>query len=310
MPDRLLPLLSDQPQTGDDLGARLGVGRVTVNTLAKKLLEDGVPLEITRAGYALAAGTPAPQLVPLRGEFGRAMRYAGTVGSTQDEIRRWADDPVQPAPHGAVWVAERQTSGRGRRGRAWGTAHGALAFSMLLRDHAGQVLTLAELALMPLAVGVALQEAAGAGGLKWPNDLLSPDRRKIAGILLDADLRGEEVRRAVLGIGVNVSSAPPGAACLHEFHPHYTRAQFLADTLAALERWLDAPADEMLNAWRERSLTLGQHVQIQAARGPLEGVAVDIDSHGSLLVQDARGTVHTVHAGDVQLVGAWSSGLS
>ena len=75
-----------------------------------------------------APGTPAPPLVqpalPPGTAFGRAMRYQGAVGSTQDEIRAWADDPHAPAPHGAVVVAERQTAGRGRQGRAWSSPSG------------------------------------------------------------------------------------------------------------------------------------------------------------------------------------------
>lgn len=309
MPERLLPLLTTEPQSGDDLGARLGVGRVTVNTLARKLAEDGVPLVISRGGYALAAGTPAPQLVRTTGQFGRALRYSGTVSSTQDEIRHWADDAANPAPHGAVWVAERQTGGRGRRGRAWDTAQGALAFSLLLRGGGatgGQGLTLPEVSLMPLAAGVALHEATGGVcGLKWPNDLLSPDGRKLSGILLDADLRGEEVRRAVLGIGVNVSSAPPGASFLQEWQPGLTRAQVLSDVLAALERWLVAPAAEVLAAWKERNVTLGQRVNVATPAGTQQFTALDLDEQGGLIVQDDAGAVKTVHAGDVQLVGQW-----
>lgn len=314
MPHRLLPLLTDQFQTGDDLGARLGVGRVTVNTLARKLQEEGVPLLISRAGYALQAGTPAPGLVRVSGVLGGAMRYAGTVGSTQDEIRRWADDSLNPAPHGAVVVAERQSSGRGRRGRAWDTAQGNLAFSVLLRGEmgsgeaaggeVGRGLSLAELSLRPLAVGVALREALGVGGLKWPNDLLAPDGRKLAGILLDADLRGEEVRRAVLGIGVNVAQAPPGAAALHEFYPEQTRARVLAAILAALEYWLYAPAEQVLQAWRECSVTLGRPVQLSSSEQTF--LALDVDAHGGLIVQAENGQHQTINAGDVQLVGEWA----
>lgn len=309
MPERLLALLTDQPQTGDRLGARLGVNRVTVNTLVKKLVAGGVPVVTGRHGYALAAGTPAPSLVgpALRpgSTFGGALRYHGTVGSTQDEIRTWADEP-SPAPHGAVVVAERQTAGRGRRGRAWTTAPGALVFSVLLRgegDAGG--LTLPQLARLPLAAGVALHAACGSAqaGLKWPNDLLTRDRRKLAGILLEADLRGEEARRAVLGIGVNVTAAPEGAAHLTEFRPDLTRAAFLAAALTELEHWLTAPAPAVLEAWRAASLTLGQPVRVQTPRGWLSGVATDVDEHGHLLVRTAGGDVQTVSAGDVQLVG-------
>ncbi|WP_221091620.1 biotin--[acetyl-CoA-carboxylase] ligase [Deinococcus aquaedulcis] len=303
MPDRLLPLLTQEPQTGDALGARLGVGRVTVNTLARRLQDAGVPVQIGRAGYALNPDTPAPQFVVRPTPIGAQLRYLGTVGSTQDEVRAWADDPQAPAPHGAVVVAERQTQGRGRRGRAWATTHGTLAFSVLLRQGPGGApLTLPELALLPLAAGVAVGHAAGVGGLKWPNDLLAPDGRKLAGILLEADLRGEEARRAVLGIGLNVSAAPDGAAHLREFAPEVTRAGVLGAVLRELHTWLAAPADEVLSAWRAASLTLGHPVRVQTPAGPLEGLATDLDARGSLLVQTPGG-LHTVSAGDVQLIG-------
>ncbi|BDP40612.1 hypothetical protein DAETH_05810 [Deinococcus aetherius] len=299
VPARLLPLLTDQPQSGDVLGARLGVGRVTVNTLVRRLAEDGVPVVTTRGGYALEPGTPAPQLVTVTGTLGRAMRYVGTVGSTQDEVRAWADDSRDPAPHGAVVVAERQTAGRGRRGRAWDTTHGTLVFSVLLDGP----LPLPDLALMPLAAGVALQAACGVGGLKWPNDLLSADGRKLAGILLEADLRGEEARRAVLGIGVNVTAAPPGAAHLAEFAPGVTRAALLARVLAELERWLAAPPADVLEAWRGVSVTLGREVRVVTGRGEITGTAVDLDAQGGLVIRPPGGPPVTVHAGDVRLVG-------
>ncbi|MBZ9750014.1 biotin--[acetyl-CoA-carboxylase] ligase [Deinococcus sp. HMF7604] len=303
MPDRLLPLLTAAPQTGDALGQALGVGRVTVNTLARRLQESGVPVEVSRAGYALAAGTPAPQFVRAGGLLGAALRYRGTVTSTQDEARAWADEAPGGAPQGAVVVAERQTAGRGRRGRAWDTTHGTLVFSVLLRQGAsGAPLTLPELALLPLAAGVATARAAGAGRLKWPNDLLTEDGRKLAGILLEADLRGEEARRAVLGIGINVSAAPPEAAHLREFRPDLTRAALLSGLLHELHTWLTAPAAEILVAWRAHNLTLGRAVRVQTPAGLLEGLATDLDPQGSLLVQTASG-LRTISAGDVQLVG-------
>jgi BirA family biotin operon repressor/biotin-[acetyl-CoA-carboxylase] ligase len=284
------------------LGARLGVNRVTVNTLARQLTEDGVPLKVTRGGYALEAGTPVPQFVGVAGTFGQALRYAGTVASTQDEARAWADDPQDPAPHGAVVVAERQTAGRGRRGRSWDTAHGSLVFSVLLHGP----LPLPDLARMPLVAGVALQAACGVGGLKWPNDLLAPDGRKLAGILLEADLRGEEARRAVLGLGVNVRAAPPGAAHLCEFVPGLTRAGLLARLLAELEHWLAAPPDAVLAAWRAVNVTLGREVRVSTGRGDLGGTALDLDAAGSLLVLTPEGQTVPVHAGDVELVGSLS----
>lgn len=307
----LLDLLTDQPQTGNTLGERLGVGRVTINSWAHKYQEEGVPIVISRAGYALAPGTPAPALVRVRGKLGAALRYEGTVGSTQDEVRAWANaspDTAQGAPHGAVVVAERQTAGRGRRGRAWDTTHGTLAFSVLLRPQAApEALSLARLPLLPLAAGVALQEAcAGLGvpcGLKWPNDLLTPDLRKLAGILLEADLRGEEARQVVLGIGVNVSAAPPGAAWLTQDAPELNRARVLQEILVRLEHWLHEPSEQILQAWQANSLTLGREVSVQTASGEVQGRATALDAQGSLILETPSGERVTVSAGDVQLLG-------
>ncbi|MDV6374396.1 biotin--[acetyl-CoA-carboxylase] ligase [Deinococcus arenicola] len=310
MPIRLLNLLTDTPQSGEVLAERLGLGRVTVNTLAHRLREDGIPVDITRAGYALTPGTPAPELVRRTGPMGAALRYLGTVGSTQDEARAWADDAAEPAPHGAAVVAEWQTGGRGRRGRAWTPTPGGLTFSVLLRggrENGETALTLPQLSLMPLAAGVAVHAACGVGGLKWPNDLLAPDGRKLAGILLEADIRGEEARRAVLGIGLNVTGGPAGAAYLGEFRPEVTRAGVLADILTQLDRWLCAPPAEILEAWAGASVTLGRPVRVQTPRGPLEGVAQRLDAGGSLIIQTPAGP-HTISAGDVELIGSLAGG--
>ena len=328
MPERLLPLLTESPQSGERLAAALGTGRVSVHTLAHALQTQGYPVTVSRRGYALQAGTPAPWLLNLEG---RAYRYLGTAGSTQDELRAWAADPHTPAPAGAVVLAERQTAGRGRRGRVWeaGAAQVAGGQQAQLQE-AGRNLTfsvllppqpdLGRLSLLPLAAGVALaqttQQLAGVGGLKWPNDLLDKQGRKLAGVLLEADLRGEEVTRAVLGIGLNVGSAPPvtaapqgtpsagaGAACLHDFAPTLGRAEVLLALLGALDTWLAAPAAQILAAWRAASVTLGQQVQVQTVQGPVSGMAQDIGPDGALLVQTAAGETHRITAGDVQLIG-------
>lgn len=293
----LLDLLSGTPQGGEALAHRLGVGRVSVHARAHALQDAGYPVEISRAGYRLAPDAPTRAALRPEGVFGAAYRYLGTVGSTQDEVRAWAD-----APHGAVVLAERQTAGRGRRGRTWRTPGTALTFSVLLTD--GR--SLPDLAWLPLAAGVALRDACGVGHLKWPNDLLAPagpgggGDRKLAGVLLEADVRGEEVRRAVLGVGLNVADAPEGAASLAEFRP-VRRVEVLRDVLASLERWLAASPAEVLDAWRSGPNTLGREVRVQTTAGEVRGVATDLDTDGALLVRTDAGMVR-VAAGDVALV--------
>lgn len=301
-PSQLLAHLTCTPQTGEQLGLVLGVGQVTIHNWMHQLKDEGVPVQISRTGYALPEGTPSAPLLQLRGTFGQQLRYFGTVESTQDEIRAWAQETEHPARHGATVVAERQTKGRGRRGRAWNTTQGTLAFSVLLEG----TYAIADLSYLPLAAGLALQQVTGVGGLKWPNDLLAPDGRKLAGILLEADWRGDEVRQMVLGMGVNVSAAPPEASYLCEWTSGVTRASVLADALWALEHWLTQPAAQILAAWRAASITLGQQVKVNTMQGIVEGRALDLDLLGNLLLETTEG-VQTIHTGDVQMVGQFTT---
>ncbi len=314
----LLEQLTDQFQSGETLATQLGVSRAAVWKAAQALEEGGYPLERSRGGYRWEPGTPHPRAVAaaLRGRFGQSYHYLGEVGSTQDFIKNLVNPKITRGnpplePHvtenttpleGTVVLAERQTSGRGRRGRGWVSSRG-LYFSVLLRPEG----PLESLPFLSLAAGVAVQAACGLGGLKYPNDILAPDGRKMAGILLEAELRGEEARQVVLGIGLNTSAVglPETAAALDEFRSvtnPVSRVELLAQILLQLEHWLAQPAPEIVQAWRKASVTLGQTVRIHLQNGTLEGTALDLDDTGALLLQTPTG-ITRVTTGDVELVG-------
>lgn len=299
----LLACLNETFTSGALLARQLGLSRVAVWKQAHRLQKAGYPIEIGQSrGYRLQPGSPSPHLLQsrLQGRFGRAYRYLGRTTSTQDELRAWAE---AGAPEGAVVLAEQQTSGRGRRGRLWMSPPGAgLYFSVLLRPR----LPLTELLRLSLAAGVALAEATEVGGLKWPNDLLAPDGRKLAGVLVEADLRGEEVRYLLLGIGLNVYTAPlpPEAAYLEAYRPGLRRVDLLVQLLARLEYWYDRLFDAQTigAAWRRQNYTLGRPVRIELPDGPIEGLAEDIEPSGALRVRLSDGTQRTISAGDVALL--------
>ncbi len=285
----LLDLLTEVYQPGPLLAQSLGVSRAAIAKEARRLQREGYPVEVGRKGYRIRPGTPLPHLFQPRGRLGRPYRYLGRVGSTQDALRAMAE---AGAPEGALVLAEVQTQGRGRRGRRWESQPGAsLTFSLLLRP----ALPLQTLGLLPLAAGVALREAVGLGGLKWPNDLLSPDGRKLGGILLEAKVEGEEVAYALLGVGVNVDWAPEGGACLGEFGP-YRRREVLEGFLERLEALLPLLEDPetLLSRYRAYSYTLGRRVRV----GGVEGVAQDLLPDGSLVVGG-----RVVRTGEVELLG-------
>ncbi|GAA6757763.1 biotin--[acetyl-CoA-carboxylase] ligase [Thermus oshimai] len=288
----LLDLLTEEFQSGEALARLLGVSRAAVHKEAHRLLEEGYPLEVGRKGYRVRPGTPLPHLFHPQGRFGRPYRYLGRVGSTQDALRAWAEEG---APEGALVLSEVQERGRGRRGRPWQSRPGdSLTFSLLLRPS----LPLAALGLLPLLSGLALWEAVGVGGLKWPNDLLAPDGRKLAGVLLEAKVEGEEVAYALLGVGVNVAWAPQGAAPLLEFGA-FSRRGILEAFLLRLEALFPLLEDppSFLARYREASYTLGRRVRVETPKGPVEGVAEAVLPDGSLVVGGVR-----VAAGEVALL--------
>ncbi len=183
-------------------------------------------------------------------------------------------------PVGAIVVADHQTSGRGRRGRRWQGGPGSgLYVTFVLRPAP----------LLVFAVGVACAEACrqpNPGGevrLKWPNDLMLADR-KLGGILAEVHLD-----RALVGIGINLSWAPPGAARLA-----LDRDVVLRRVIPLIETWAAAEPATVLSRWRELSWTLGQRVRAEIGSETIEGLAEDIAEDGALLVDGRR-----VVAGDV-----------
>lgn len=221
------------------------------------------------------------------------------VGSTSAWLR---DRAREGAPHGTAVRAREQTAGRGRLGRSWLAApdHAVLLSVLVRRDLPAQ-----RAPLLALAAAVAVAEVVPGLGIKWPNDLLAPDGRKVAGILLEAEFAAGRLDHAVVGVGLNVHGHPdlPTATSLDDAfpgRPHDVEA--LADAIAAavlaeVERLVDRP-EEVLDRWRERSVTLGRQVVV----GDVAGEAIGLDPDGALVVRTASGPKRIV-AGDVALVG-------
>jgi BirA family biotin operon repressor/biotin-[acetyl-CoA-carboxylase] ligase len=225
-----------------------------------------------------------------------------------DSTNRWVLDEARGgAADGLVCVADHQTAGRGRRGRVWNAPPGSsLLVSVLLRPglDAGRV------HIVTMAAGLALAEAvdevAGIRALlKWPNDLIV-DGRKLAGLLAEADLSATgDAHAVVVGVGCNVDwqDFPPelaetATACNLEAGHSVDRSAlldaFLAHFAQRLDHLDDVPAD-----YRARLDTLGRRVQVDLGQRVIEGVAVEIDASGQLLVTRDDGEPETIAVGDV-----------
>jgi BirA family biotin operon repressor/biotin-[acetyl-CoA-carboxylase] ligase len=222
------------------------------------------------------------------------------VDSTQEIVWSWAR---QGRPAGMSLVADLQTAGRGRMARRWSARPGeAVQLSILLRPR----LPPRRLALVSLALGVAVHEAVDLPGvwLKWPNDLLDVQGRKLAGVLAEAETVGGAVDFVVAGIGLNVGGVPddlPGAACLADLGGVVDRERLAVRLVAAVLRRVEqveqAPAT-LLQAWRSACGMWGQRVRV----GEVEGVALGITDEGGLQLRADDGACRVVVAGDVHMV--------
>ncbi|MDQ7848918.1 MAG: biotin--[acetyl-CoA-carboxylase] ligase [Armatimonadota bacterium] len=236
---------------------------------------------------------------------GSTLLRVDRLGSTNDLLRSLAQ---QGASEGTAVVAREQTAGRGRMGRSWASPPGGLWLSVLLRPPRPADLRLALAAAVGAAEGV--RGASGAPvGLKWPNDLVL-QRRKVGGVLVEAIPPW-----AVVGIGVNVNLdralLPPdvrkSAVSLAEVVGHMVDLDAVLDgVLAGLDHAYDAlrhgRGDEVLDRWRRLSVTLGQPVRVRIGGRVVQGIAVDIDAAGALLVAGSAGAPVRVLAGDVTLL--------
>ncbi|MDH5506050.1 MAG: biotin--[acetyl-CoA-carboxylase] ligase [Anaerolineae bacterium] len=239
-------------------------------------------------------------------------QYISSVGSTNDIAAEWI---AQSAADFCLVVADEQTRGRGRAGRTWFTPPGAaLAFSLTLlpqpEDNPDNLGMYAGLGA--LAVCAALQQSCGlAAEIKWPNDVLL-DGKKVCGVLVEVQWRGEVPHALVLGIGLNIGAAAipqaegdlafPASAVEVVLGRPVVREQILRDILVQLDGWrqkMHSPA--FINAWQKSLAFIGEEVEIVAgeqvkSRGILQG----LDHQGGLLLSD-HGQETVIRSGEIHL---------
>jgi len=248
--------------------------------------------------------TDAPALLPE----GCALVALAEVDSTNAEgMRR-----VLAGESGPLWIiADRQSAGRGRSGRSWSSPPGNL-FASYVTSLACPPAKAGQLSLVAgIAVIDAIRRAGDVPGLrlKWPNDVLI-GTAKAGGILVESSSRCPEGLVAVIGVGLNLASAPGDLG---------RAATFLASTGLALSprealcflaqtmnHWITiwdngegfTPVRE---AWLERAGPIGEPLTVNAVQGPIAGTFAGLDESGALLIDDADGRQLSFAFGDVTL---------
>lgn len=229
------------------------------------------------------------------------------VGSTNDEVMRRA----QAGAADGLWVlADRQTQGRGRRGRQWMSEPGNLYCSGLIRLAPSD----GSLPQLSFVIALALREALTAWvpetrlGLKWPNDILL-DGMKVCGILLESSGSGAGVDRwVVAGVGVNLKHHPEGlerpaisiaAAGLIPPSPRELLEAFIEALAHWRQRWVSDGFSAIRSAWLEQATGLGSRIEVRLPQETLQGSFLDLTPEGALALRLDDGIVRNIHAGDV-----------
>jgi BirA family biotin operon repressor/biotin-[acetyl-CoA-carboxylase] ligase len=215
----------------------------------------------------------------------------------------------QGVVEGTVIIAEEQTAGRGRRQRSWLSPRGGIALSVVLypsRDNLPSLIMLASLAVArSIAAVTALKPQ-----IKWPNDVLISDR-KVCGILVESEVRGDKVDYAVIGIGVNVNLE---RASLAKLAPEATslaaelgREVSIRDLIRKLLMETDGlylslrSGGSVYEKWCDSLVTLGREVRVESGGAEDTGIAESVARDGSLLLRRPDGSLRRVVAGDVSL---------
>ena len=219
---------------------------------------------------------------------------------------------------GPVWVvADRQTGGRGRSGRSWVSEPGNLFASLMISSGC----TPARAGQLSLVAGIAVLDAIREAGaiapgpalrLKWPNDILI-GKAKTGGILVESSARaGASGLLIVVGVGLNLVSAPPGLGrdatnlAAHGLALSPDRALcFLAGAMDAwLKTWNEGEGfDRVREAWLERAGPLGEPLTVNTGASPVEGRFAGLDGEGALLLALEDGSERRFTYGDVTLQG-------
>ncbi|MDO8670541.1 MAG: biotin--[acetyl-CoA-carboxylase] ligase [Dehalococcoidia bacterium] len=239
--------------------------------------------------------------------IGRQVLYCPGTNSTMDVARQLANDG---SPEGTIVLTDEQTTGRGRLRRSWVSPPGAnILLTVLLRPR------LAELPMLTIAASLAVAHAIEettnlTAMIKWPNDVLVAGR-KVCGILLESDVRGETVAFTTVGIGLNVNFdanafpeiAATATSLMTEVGRPVSRLLVLRSLLQHLENYyLSVRRGEPVHLeWGQRLETIGRWIRVTGVDHIEEGYAEAVDEEGHLLLRRADGTLAQIFAGDVTL---------
>ena len=308
---------AETPVSGETISNELGITRSAVWKHIQELRAMGYDIfSSQKEGYKLMR--TSNKLLPyeihkkLKTQFiGKKIRYLENTPSTIWVGKQMCSEGDVAKMHGLVIIAEEQTGGIGRMGRAWVSPSGGIWITVVLKPHVPIdhifMITMAG----SIAIARAIRKEFDLGALiKWPNDIFIGNK-KVAGLLLELAAEADSVHYCLLSIGIDVNVP------LNQFSPalqkditsisaevghEVDRASFLARILKEFEsRYLLIESGEyeaIIREWKSLSCTLENRVQIRTLKNSFEGDAIDIDEFGALIIRKDNGKIERVISGD------------
>jgi BirA family transcriptional regulator, biotin operon repressor / biotin---[acetyl-CoA-carboxylase] ligase len=243
---------------------------------------------------------------------GQKVFVFGSIDSTNTCARLLAESGVE---NGTAVYTEYQTKGRGRLNRKWASEQGQnLLFSVVMYPDFEE----RRYFLVPLMISVCIVESVGRLGfnipltVKWPNDVLLDNGKKIAGILTEITHTYDDQPRIVAGIGINVNQrnfpspiADTASSLSAAAGTNIDRLRLLKILLTCIETHsgsLHSNPQQIITLWRSHCSLFDKRVTVEQHRKKISGIFRDIDTDGALLLEDEKKKTIRILAGDVTTV--------
>ena len=239
-----------------------------------------------------------------------AREYAGS--------RCWTEEGTDP--DGTLFVAEKQTGGKGRQGRIWTSPPGEnIYMSLLLWKPEIKTVSASQLTLvMGLSVAQGIEALTGRkAGIKWPNDVVYSGK-KICGILTEMRIQEGKPEHIVIGVGINVNQTEFSPELQDKATSVFLETEKKADRISGIARVMEYFEKNYRKFLRTEDLSLikenyeslllnkDRQVRIIEKTGQWQGIARGINNRGELLVEDSRGYMHEIMSGEVSVRGLYS----
>lgn len=311
---------TDSYVSGQELCNKFGVSRTAVWKAINQLKENGYEIEaVQNKGYHLLSAPDIMDKTELESIHatewaGCEIYYFDSIDSTNTKAKELAEEGH---PSGTLVVADRQTAGKGRRGRSWESPTGIGIFMTLMlkpeiNPNNASMLTL----VAAMATTRAIRRVTGVPAMiKWPNDIVM-NGKKVCGILTEMSAQFDYINHIVIGIGINVHNedfpeeiAQTASSIYLESGQHIHRASLIE---AFLEEFEDVYAEylkteDMEGLQKEYDAMLvnrGRQVRVLDPKEPFEGKAMGITKKGELIV-DTWESRKLVSSGEVSVRGIY-----